>query len=70
MVKRNTLFLLSMSLAGEHGCIFFLQEKSKAFHVFKSFKALVENEIGRTIKNFRTDHGGEYCSKEFEDFLC
>lgn len=36
--------------------------------MFKSFKALVENEAGKTIKSLPTDRGGEYCSKEFEDF--
>ncbi|CAL2258514.1 unnamed protein product [Prunus armeniaca] len=45
-------------------------EKLEAFNVFKSFKSLVENEIGRTIKTLRTDRGGENCPKEFEDFLC
>ncbi|KAJ7980886.1 Retrovirus-related Pol polyprotein from transposon TNT 1-94 [Quillaja saponaria] len=48
--------------------VYFLQEKSQAFSTFKSFKARVENETGRTIKTLRTDRGGEYCSKEFENF--
>ena len=28
----------------------------------------MENETGNTIKTLRTDHGGEYCSTEFEVF--
>ena len=48
--------------------VYFLQEKSEAFGAFKSFKAQVENETGRAIKTLRTDRGGEYCSKVFEDF--
>jgi transposase InsO family protein len=48
--------------------IYFLQEKSEALSVFKSFKVLVENESGRTIKTLRTDRGGEYCSTEFIEF--
>ena len=28
----------------------------------------MENETGKTIKTLCTDRGGEYCSKEFEDF--
>ncbi|KAL0398210.1 UNVERIFIED_CONTAM: Retrovirus-related Pol polyprotein from transposon RE1 [Sesamum radiatum] len=43
-------------------------EKSEAFLAFKSFKARVENESERSIKVLRTDHGGEYCSKEFETY--
>ena len=38
--------------------VYFLQEKSKAFTAFKSFKALVENEVGRAIKTLRTNRGG------------
>ena len=46
----------------------FLQEKSEAFSAFKSFKARVEKETGRSIKILHTDRGGEYCSNEFEHF--
>ena len=46
----------------------FLQEKSDAFSAFKSFKARVEKETGRSIKILRTDRGGEYCSNEVEHF--
>ena len=48
--------------------VYFLQEKSEAFTAFKNFKTLVENEAERTIKVLRTDRGGEFCSKEFEDY--
>ena len=48
--------------------VYFLQEKSEAFSAFKSFKALVENEVGRVIKTLRTDRGGEYNSQEFANF--
>ncbi|BBN68370.1 ADP glucose pyrophosphorylase large subunit 1, partial [Prunus dulcis] len=44
------------------------EEKSEAFSAFKSFKALVENEVGRNIKVLRTDRGGEFISQKFEDF--
>ncbi|RVW86250.1 Retrovirus-related Pol polyprotein from transposon TNT 1-94 [Vitis vinifera] len=43
-------------------------EKSEAFSAFKSFKARVEKETGRSIKILRTDRGGEYCSNEVEHF--
>lgn len=48
--------------------MYFRRKKSEAFNVFKSFKANVENETGKTIKSFRTERGGEYCSKGFEEF--
>ena len=30
---------------------------------------MVENFYGKQVKTIRTDGGGEYCSREFEDFL-
>ena len=48
--------------------IYFLKKKSEVFDRFKEFKALVENQTERKIKVLRTDNGGEFCSKEFEEF--
>ena len=48
--------------------VYFLQEKSEAFEAFKSYKALVEKEVGNPIKVLRTDRGGEYNSHEFANF--
>ncbi|GKV36989.1 hypothetical protein SLEP1_g45065 [Rubroshorea leprosula] len=48
--------------------VYFLQTKSEALAVFKKFKVLVENEAGKSVKVLRTDHGGEFNSKEFADF--
>nr|CAN63536.1 hypothetical protein VITISV_002860 [Vitis vinifera] len=48
--------------------VYFLQEKSEAFVAFKSYKALVEKEVGNPIKFFRMDRGGEYNSHEFANF--
>ena len=48
--------------------IYFLRNKSKVFDKFKEFKALVENQTEKKIKVLRTDNGGEFCKKEFEEF--
>ena len=45
-----------------------LKRKSDVFSVFKQFRALVENSTGRTIKILRTDNGGEFTSKEFDNY--
>ena len=45
-----------------------LAEKSAALESFKNFKALVEKESGCLIKCLRTDRGGVFTSKEFEEF--
>jgi len=49
--------------------IHFLKEKSEVFEKFKEFQYTVENDIGRKIKCLRTDNGGEYTSREFNDYL-
>lgn len=47
----------------------FLKEKSEAFEKFKIFKALTENQTGKSIKAVRSDRGGEFCSRDFKE-LC
>ena len=48
--------------------VFFLKEKSEAYHHFKIFKNLAESECGERIKCFRTDRGGEFNYEEFKNF--
>ncbi|KAE8727985.1 hypothetical protein F3Y22_tig00004899pilonHSYRG00012 [Hibiscus syriacus] len=43
-------------------------DKSEVFEVFKKFKAAVERESGRKIKSMRSDRGGEFTSREFQEF--
>eukprot|EP00253_Pinus_taeda_P029577 PITA_29577 len=45
-----------------------LKRKFDVFTVFKQFRALVENITRRTIKCLRTDNGGEFTSKEFDNY--
>jgi hypothetical protein len=49
--------------------VYFLQEKSCVFEIFKKFKSLVENESGCLIQCLRTDRGGEFTSTAFNE-LC
>jgi len=52
-----------------HKCwIFFMQKKSETYSKFCEFKALVEKELGKKVKDLRSDNGGEYISDEFKDF--
>ena len=46
----------------------FLSENYEAFNMFKCFKKLVENETGLSIKCLRTNRGGEFNSKDFNEF--
>ncbi|CAA7048460.1 unnamed protein product [Microthlaspi erraticum] len=43
-------------------------EKSEAFKMFKEFKAAAEREIGEPLICLRTDRGGEFTSKAFQEF--
>ncbi|CAB0009968.1 unnamed protein product [Nesidiocoris tenuis] len=48
---------------------FFLKNKSEVLENFKQFRLMVENETGKHIKTLRTDNGGEFTGKNFENFL-
>ena len=38
------------------------------FDTFKKWRACVETETGNKLKCLKSDNGGEYCSREFENF--
>jgi hypothetical protein len=46
-----------------------LHQKSDVFNYFVQFKNLVENLFSCTIKQFQSDGGGEYMSRQFTSFL-
>ena len=48
--------------------VYLLNTKDEALHYFKIYKAEVENQLEKKIKRVRSDHGGEYFSKEFDAF--
>jgi hypothetical protein len=49
--------------------VYCIRQKSDVFDTFKKWKSLVENETGKSLKCLRSDNGGEYCSKEFDDYF-
>ncbi|KAD5961360.1 hypothetical protein E3N88_12833 [Mikania micrantha] len=49
--------------------VYFMQSKSEALAKFKEFRLVAERETGRKVKVLRSDNGGEYMSREFNDFL-
>lgn len=40
----------------------------EALDAFKKFSMLVETSLGKKVKTFRTDNGGEFTSKEFNKY--
>jgi hypothetical protein len=48
--------------------VYFLKTKDEALDYFKIYKVEVKNQLERKIKCLRSDHGGEYFPKVFDDF--
>jgi len=48
--------------------VYLLKTKDEALHYFKAYKAEVENQLERKIKDLRSDRGGEYFSNDFDEF--
>jgi transposase InsO family protein len=52
-----------------HFCyIYLLKSKDEALHYFKIYKAEVENQLERKIRQLHNDHGGVYTSNDFSQF--
>jgi len=49
--------------------VYLLNAKGEVFEKFKAYKALLENQINMKIKTLRSDKGGQFVSKKFDDFL-
>ena len=45
-----------------------LRRKDQVLSVFQRFITMVETQIGKKVKCLRSDNGGEYMSKAFQDF--
>lgn len=48
--------------------VYFLKEKEEAFDAFKQLLAMAEKQSGYYIKVLRSDRGGEYTSRAFQEF--
>ena len=48
--------------------VYLLQTKDKVLDYFKIYKTKVENQLKRKIKCLRSDRGGEYFPKIFDEF--
>ncbi|GJY45195.1 retrotransposon protein, putative, ty1-copia subclass, partial [Tanacetum coccineum] len=52
-----------------YGYVYLLKHKHEVFETFKVFQKEVENQLEKTIKSLRSDHGGEYMSQELLDHI-
>ena len=49
--------------------VYFIKNKMEVPEKFKLFEATVNKKCGEPIMKLRTDNGGEYMSKEFQEYL-
>jgi hypothetical protein len=49
--------------------VYCILQKYDVFDTFKKWKALVENETRKRLKCLRSENGGEYCRKEFDNYF-
>ena len=62
-------FLTFIDDKTHYSWVYPVKTKDQVFDRFLEWKALVEKSSGKKIKVFRTDNGGEYTSRKFEDYL-
>ena len=49
--------------------VYFMKQKNEVLCKFKEFEKIFTNECGLNVSRLRTDNGGEYTSKEFQEYL-
>ena len=66
--EEKDIFMLVINDYSRLTWVAFLKEKYEALEKFKIFKALAENQIGKILKEVRSDRGEEFCSGYFKEF--
>jgi transposase InsO family protein len=61
-------FMTMIDDASRYCYVYLLKTKEETLNYFKTYKAEVKNQLEKKIKRFRSDHGGEYFSNEFDLF--
>ncbi|GJS95759.1 retrotransposon protein, putative, unclassified [Tanacetum coccineum] len=67
-VGGSKYFLLLVDDFSMWSWVYMLIGKFEAFDAFKQYKKMVEESSGYKVKTLRTDHGGEFTSKDFAKF--
>jgi transposase InsO family protein len=68
-IGKSLYFMTFIDDSSRYCVVKFLKCKSEALNAFKEIKNLWENQKSAKIKIFMSDNGGEFMSKEFDDFL-
>jgi len=67
-LKGNRYFITFIDDYSRKIWVYFLKERAEDLEKFKEFKEMMEKQSGYHIKVFRSDRGGEYTSKAFNNF--
>nr|KYP67758.1 Retrovirus-related Pol polyprotein from transposon TNT 1-94 [Cajanus cajan] len=68
-ISKNKYMITIIDDYSRYVWVDFMKEKSEALKKFIEFKEKIEKEVGSMIRCLRTDNGGEYTSKEFNQYL-
>lgn len=61
-------FLIFVDDRSRYTWVYFIRKKSDVFEYFKEFKNMVEKQTGKYIKIIKSDQGGEYKSRVFNQY--
>ena len=61
-------FLIFVDDRSRYSWVYFIRKKSDVFEYFKEFKSMVEKQTGNYIKILKSDQGGEFKSREFNQY--
>ena len=68
-VGGNRYFVTFIDDKSRFVAVYYMKSKDHVLQKFKEYEAMVTNVTGKKIKVFRSDNGGEYNSREFNEFL-
>ena len=64
----NKYFVTFIDDASRKLWVYILRTEDQVFQVFQKFHDLIERERGQNLKRLQTDNGGEYTSRELEEY--
>jgi hypothetical protein len=67
--SKYKFFVSFLDDCSSHAWVVLLRRKSDTIAAFRHFIAMIKNQFNTTLKEFMTDSGGEYKSKEFDELL-
>jgi transposase InsO family protein len=67
-LRRERYYISFTDLKSRYSVVYFSAHKSDALKYFRIYKAFTETQLQKKIRKIRTDNGGEYVNREFQDY--